>query len=288
MISPMSRVFLSSTWRELHSHRGKVTEALDRLRHAGFDVEWFGMEGFAASLQDDPVTVALRVLDSCDIYVGVLGPRYGSIPEGYSQSYVAIEYERACATKPDRALFLMDPLSKEWSLIGEEPNLDRRSKLMTLRARFEQDRLLNFFDSPGDLAMKVVIALLPALGTQWNREFAQLYELLQPQRPRSLAASIALTASPALVSADGLSSSTITSKITDAQGNNVADGELVAFLTSGFGTVNPVNTSTFGGSASTAFTPFSSNSSGRAYITCVAVNASLSTIIAVDYVGVGS
>ncbi|MHB8683553.1 MAG: DUF4062 domain-containing protein [Dehalococcoidia bacterium] len=281
----MSKIFLSSPWRQLHAHRAKVTESLDRLRHAGFDVEWFGMEGFAASLQEDSLTFALRVLDTCDIYVGVLGPRYGSIPEGRSQSCTELEYEHARATKEFRALFLMDPLSQEWGLIGEEPTALKRERLTVLRARFEDDRLLNYFDSPGDLAMKVVVALLPQLTAERNRSLGAVFGALQPAHPISPASSIALTATPALINANGIDTSTIMAKVTDAAGNNVPDGEPIVFLTSGFGSANPESTTSSGGSAYTVFTPFHSRSSGRAYVTCLAPHASVTGIIAVDYVG---
>ncbi|MBI5288040.1 MAG: DUF4062 domain-containing protein, partial [Chloroflexi bacterium] len=76
----MAVVFLSSTFVDLRAHRQKVIEAIDRLVHIGYDVEWRAMEAFPASFRTKSLAIALDMLRDSDIYIGALGPRYGTIP----------------------------------------------------------------------------------------------------------------------------------------------------------------------------------------------------------------
>lgn len=48
----------------------------------------------------------LADVESCDLYIGILGRRYGFIPPGQARSITELEYEKAC-TKP-RLVFLKD------------------------------------------------------------------------------------------------------------------------------------------------------------------------------------
>jgi len=96
---------------------------------------------------------------------------------------------------------------------------------------------------------------------------------------------IALTASPAVVAADG-TSATIRAKITDALGVNVPDGEQVVWTIDGPGTLDRTTSLTIGGSASVMVTPFVARSRGRLAVMCSAPKTGASTWIYVDYVPV--
>ncbi len=75
-------------------------------------------------------------------------------------------------------------------------------------------------------------------------------------------ASIALTASPAAIACDGSATSTVTAKVTDSAGDNVANGTSVNFSVVALGTANPINADTADGSASTTVTPLSGATAG--------------------------
>src|SRR4030095_5622725 len=77
------RAFISSTWIDLQEERQAVERILHRLRQTRF----VGMEYFG-SRDDDNRTTALTELDRCDVYIGILGHRYGS---GLTEA----EYRRA-------------------------------------------------------------------------------------------------------------------------------------------------------------------------------------------------
>ncbi len=76
------------------------------------------------------------------------------------------------------------------------------------------------------------------------------------------ASAVALTASPAQIACDGSQTATVTAKVTDSAGNNVADGTTVNFSVVALGTANPINVKTTAGSASSTITPLSAGSAG--------------------------
>ena len=75
-------------------------------------------------------------------------------------------------------------------------------------------------------------------------------------------ASVALTASPAAIPCDGSATSTVSATVTDADGNNVADGTSVNFSVVALGTANPVNADTAAGVATSVITPLSGATAG--------------------------
>jgi hypothetical protein len=75
-------------------------------------------------------------------------------------------------------------------------------------------------------------------------------------------ATITLAAAPAQIACDGTQTSTVTATVTDADGNNVANGTGVTFSVVALGTANPINTTTTDGTASSTITPLSGATAG--------------------------
>jgi hypothetical protein len=90
---------------------------------------------------------------------------------------------------------------------------------------------------------------------------------------------VALTASPAQIACDGTQTSSVTAKVTDSAGNNVADGNTVSFSVVALGTANPINAKTAGGSASSTITPLSGSTAG---VTVIVTAGSAQASIRVD------
>src|SRR5258708_954386 len=82
-------VFISST-SDLRDERDSVMNALNGLR----DNEFVAME-FFGSRSEAPRDVCLQEVHKSDVYVGILGSRYGSIDEVSSVSYTEMEYAAA-------------------------------------------------------------------------------------------------------------------------------------------------------------------------------------------------
>jgi hypothetical protein len=92
-------------------------------------------------------------------------------------------------------------------------------------------------------------------------------------------ASIALTASPATIACDGSATSTVTAKVTDADGNDVVDNTNVNFSVVALGTANPINEKTTSGEASSTITPLSGSTAG---VTVIVTSGDAQASIRVD------
>ena len=99
MGTEVKRVYISSTYEDLKEVR---QEARLVIGHMG----WIacGMEN-APATNEDSLTASLSDVQSCDVYVCIIGFRYGSIPEGYSKSITRLEYEKASEKDIPRLIF---------------------------------------------------------------------------------------------------------------------------------------------------------------------------------------
>ncbi|HEX6622848.1 MAG TPA: DUF4062 domain-containing protein [Pyrinomonadaceae bacterium] len=70
---PTVRVFVSSTWLDLEPERAAVEQVVQRLR----ETEFVGMEYFG-SRDETTRRASLDEVDRSEVYVGIIGARYGS------------------------------------------------------------------------------------------------------------------------------------------------------------------------------------------------------------------
>jgi hypothetical protein len=97
------QVFISSTYKDMKDERQVAVEAILDAGHIPA-----GMELFAASDRSQ-MEVIRAWIDRSDIFMLILGGRYGSIDPESGKSYIQLEYEHAVATeKPFFALCLTD------------------------------------------------------------------------------------------------------------------------------------------------------------------------------------
>jgi hypothetical protein len=82
----MVKVYISSTFRDLHEYREKVRLALSQLGYEGVAMEYYVAEGRR------PVEKCLADVTSSDIYIGVLAWRYGWIPEEGNPEQLSITH----------------------------------------------------------------------------------------------------------------------------------------------------------------------------------------------------
>src|SRR5262245_51587910 len=116
----MARVYISSTYEDLVDARKAALDATRRLEHQAV-----GMEDYGAS-ESRPLDQCLGDVRSCDVYVGILGWRYGFIPPQATQSITRLEYEEAGAARIPRLMFL-SPEREEWSGPQDADPLDIRA-----------------------------------------------------------------------------------------------------------------------------------------------------------------
>ena len=87
------QIFISSTYTDLISERQSAVQAILNAGHIPA-----GMELFTAGSESQLETI-YNWIDNSDIYMLILGGRYGSIEPKSRKSYTQLEYEYAVAHK---------------------------------------------------------------------------------------------------------------------------------------------------------------------------------------------
>lgn len=154
---PLS-IYISSTYEDLRSYREHVYQALRTLRH---DV--IAMEDYVAT-DERPLDKCLQDVREADIYVGLLAWRYGYVPRNSNPSRLSItELEYREARKHDKPCFIF--LVKDtaaWPFDQTDFFLNqnnRGTKIQSFRKALREEHLISFFESPDELALKVVAAV---------------------------------------------------------------------------------------------------------------------------------
>ena len=167
--SKVLRVFLSSTSKDLEEHRGRVTEALERMRFQTSRMEVFGAR------PKTPLAECRRLAAEADLLVVIVAHRYGWIPtpaEGGDGKKSITWWEVEAAEKDGKAVvaFLVDeteawPGEKEQDRLKADTSDDElveiRSAIRELKA-FKQHlsrQMRDTFESPDELATKVSTSL---------------------------------------------------------------------------------------------------------------------------------
>jgi len=157
---PVRKVFLSSTGADLRTYREAAYAALHKLD----DWHCVRMEDFGARNWDVD-TFCRKEVRSCQLFVGIIGLRFGDGPEGAKQSYTQREYQAAIDAKLPRLLFLTpEDFLVPGNLREPEWKLDAQDAFrQTLR---NERRILSIgFTSPHELTTQIVTAI-----RNWERE----------------------------------------------------------------------------------------------------------------------
>ena len=141
-------IFLSSTFEDLKEYRQEVIELLQSMQ-----CEVSGMEFFGARTEA-PLEVCLSEVEKSNIYIGILGMRYGFVDEESNRSYTHLEYEKATNHKLERLIFLIDennqPVLPKNVDIGEKGIL-----LRDFKNELKRKHTVVFFTTPEHLVKKV-------------------------------------------------------------------------------------------------------------------------------------
>jgi hypothetical protein len=138
-------VFVSSTWDDLQPERKAVGAALQRLRETKF----VGMEDFG-SRDESTHRASLDEVDRSQVYVGILGGRYGS---GITEA----EYRRA--RERDLPCFIYFKDEANIPADGRETNQKQADQLARLKEELRRLHTIPTFTTPDDLAAKVTADL---------------------------------------------------------------------------------------------------------------------------------
>ena len=153
--SPSSRrnsVFVSSTSMDLQPHRQVLRSVIDRLK-----LRFVGMEEFSPSVQA-PAELIRREVSQSEVYLGILGMRYGYVEPGSGLSMTELEYRQAVASNKAICIFLMDqnaPITA--GMVETDPQSFAR--LLDFRQRVMKAHTCGMFTDTPDLERKAERAL---------------------------------------------------------------------------------------------------------------------------------
>jgi hypothetical protein len=143
---------VSSTSADLKSYRQAVRDVINDLRFT-----FIGMEEFAPTAQA-PADLIRRKVNQSQIYLGILGMRYGYVDPGTGLSMTELEYRQAVANEKRICMFVMDknaPIVA--SMVEDDPVLF--AKLSDFRGRVMKAHTCALFTDPADLSKKAEAAL---------------------------------------------------------------------------------------------------------------------------------
>jgi hypothetical protein len=145
------QIFVSSTYSDLREERQAAVQAIVTAGHIPA-----GMELFAAGDQSQ-MDVIKRWIDESDVFLLILGGRYGSIEPVSNKSYIQLEYEYAL--QKNKAFFAVvideDHLKEKVRLHGSDViETDNAKELKTFRAMV-LTRLVKFWSDTKDIELAV-------------------------------------------------------------------------------------------------------------------------------------
>jgi hypothetical protein len=147
------QVFISSTFLDLRNERQSAVAAILENGHIPA-----GMELFAAG-DEEQIQVIQRWIDESDVFMLILGRRYGSVEPKRGSSYTQLEYDYALtAIKPFFAIVLSDQFVNEKIRVGASAeDLFERSEAQKFDAFREivTSRMCKFVDDHKDIRLAV-------------------------------------------------------------------------------------------------------------------------------------
>lgn len=153
MSTTIQKVMISSTARDLPLHRRETMDAC--LSQGMFPIM---MEHLPAE-HADALAASLRMVDDCDIYLGIIAFRYGYIPNGYDLSITEMEYRRAAERGIPCLIFMM---ADSHAAITQDQKVESdlaAQQLAAFKDHLQQTYIVKFFTSPEDLRAHAINAL---------------------------------------------------------------------------------------------------------------------------------
>lgn len=146
------QIFVSSTYLDLRDERQSAVEAILKAGHIPA-----GMELFAAGNKSQ-MAVIKKWIDESDIYMLILGFRYGSLDDESKLSYTELEFDYAVSkNKPFFAVVMNEAtreakVKKEGTAILEGKNED---KLRAFREKVCNNHVCKFFGDNKDIQLSI-------------------------------------------------------------------------------------------------------------------------------------
>jgi hypothetical protein len=133
--------FVSSTMRDLEAFRERTMAVLRRNC-----VAYVAMEDFPADHLTPNENIEAK-LEPCDLYIGILGGLYGSIPNGQDKSYTELEYRLALEYRKEALVFIADEQSFVGTASMFEHDQEKKKQLTSLRREWQKEHSTAIFTS---------------------------------------------------------------------------------------------------------------------------------------------
>ena len=143
----MYRIFVSSTYIDLKKERETIIQSILQLGHYPIC-----METFVAS-QDHQMDFIKEQLDTADMFIIIVGKRYGSCPDGDTCSYTEHEYEYAKQIGlPILAFLSSENYSPDEKLINESK--EKKDGLKEFLKKLAKETFFAYWDNDTNLLSK--------------------------------------------------------------------------------------------------------------------------------------
>jgi len=146
------KVFVSSTYEDMIPYRTATSDAITSMEHMPI-----GMEHFVSS-PEKSLDACLADVRRCNLYVLLVGMRYGSIDETTGKSYTELEYEEAVRNNLPVLAFVIDenecPVLPKFYDVGE-----KAEKLREFKSRLNDAHMVSRFKSIDDLKQLIIRAV---------------------------------------------------------------------------------------------------------------------------------
>jgi hypothetical protein len=145
------QIFISSTYTDLKEERQSAVSAILKAGHIPA-----GMELFTSGDESQMDTIK-RWIDDSDIYMLILGGRYGSIEKTTSLSYTELEYDYAVENKKPFFAVVIDEKSLEEKIKDKGSEVLERDHPQELKLFREKvlSKISSFFEDPKDIKLAV-------------------------------------------------------------------------------------------------------------------------------------
>lgn len=149
-------VFISSTYLDLVEERKAIWELLQM-----FNVNIIGMEKFGAR-PIDSLTTCLEEVSNSDLFICILGIRYGSVDENTGKSFTKLEYEKAKELNKTILVYILEEHGSmvDLSLI----DFDHWEELKRFKSDLRKNHTVYFFNNKESLIKSIrstLMAILP-------------------------------------------------------------------------------------------------------------------------------
>jgi hypothetical protein len=140
-------VFISSTYQDLAGFREEIWRVLSRE-----NLNILGMEKFGAR-KSKPLKTCLDEVSKSNVYIGIIGTRYGSIEKETGKSFTQLEYEFAVANDLEIMIYIID--DECLVPLKHVDRGDKGEKLEEFKRYLKSNHTIDTFIEESQLAIKI-------------------------------------------------------------------------------------------------------------------------------------